>query len=195
MAQISGDINPDVSPQTGSNNQQVSIQVGANTGSSQRTQYIRVRSRVNPNTKYVDIRLVQDAPAPSYEEYEFIWSCSYQGPGGGYQGGGANINIECRKVSDNSLFAVPQDIEFDIYFRDDDAEPGADPIPLQHATFPSGQSATTFQIRDIFENIVQHVWVVPYFYNTPVGENNQVKIIGDKRFTIVPTNGAYMINV
>ena len=65
MTQITGNISPDVTPTSGDGSQQattqVSIQVGANPGSTQRTQTITVRN--SNNTKRIDVILVQDAPA------------------------------------------------------------------------------------------------------------------------------------
>lgn len=67
MTQISGNINPDVSPVSGSNDGTVQIQVGANPGSTQRTQTIRVKNA--SNTKYVDVILVQEAPVSKPDVY------------------------------------------------------------------------------------------------------------------------------
>lgn len=63
MAQISGDINPDVTPISGAagNNNQVSVQVGANSGAA-RTQTITVQT--GSGNKHINIVINQDAPTP-----------------------------------------------------------------------------------------------------------------------------------
>lgn len=157
-----------VAPDSGSGNGSSVVYVPNNNTGAQRTTTIRVKTV--GGGKYIDINLVQDAPPAYTDEVEFYWSAVYQGEGTGGTEGDLAINIECRKISDNTLYTVPENIPMFIYLRDDD-DPGGEPYPLYNDTFPAGESATTFRLIDVFENVIgNNVWCALGFDNVPVGQ-------------------------
>lgn len=95
MGQISGDINPNVSPQSGNNNQQVSIQVGANPSTTSRRQKITVTGA----NKSIDIWLEQAGAAPAKPTiYVHFTSAKYL-----VANNGLEIDLEFKDANNNSV--------------------------------------------------------------------------------------------
>ena len=157
-----------IATNSGTGNGSSVIYVPNNNTGAQRSTTITVRSQ-NGN-KSINITLKQLAPPAYTEEVEFYWTAVYQGEGSGGTEGDLAINIECRKISDNSLYAVPENIPMFIYLRDDD-NPGGEPFPLYNDIFPAGESSETFRLIDVFENVIgNNVWCALGFNNVPVGQ-------------------------